>query len=605
MVRLHFIERRKNMKTKFLAGFITVFVITLLILSGPASAITLGLDNFSSITPDEDSEVSFLAKVDLHTNDRIPLTNVTVLIKYSNGTAVPNASLTFDLAGNIISPTDNSSSLEVQVVSSQEDYSASTAGYGYGYGYDFTDTTTYHNTSFGYGYKSSAGYGYDSFTDNINSGSGATSGEFVYNITWETPQISANTTYKIEMQTFANDGNNVVRYETKAPSTITVVDASTQYATNATTTLDSTTTTVVLNEGSSSVSAIVIPDTIDEDTEVTLDMSALLNDSLDSVTLSRSVNLERQGEDFDYSALLPAGTVIQGNSSWDGKMILPTVVTTTSTAGTMNIAVEMGSTQRLNFSKAVRITLGGMANKSALWKDSEGVEYTIASCGTANDTSEGDLAAGGECYVDSADDTDMLIWTFHFTIFGAYTPTVVSTTHGSGSSTTYVDESVLSSGDTFYLRVLDKIKFGISSANHSLTLKQFNSTMATVKIQSDPITVYLSKGILQEFDVNGDSTKDVKVRYDGIVGGKAAIFLQDIKQTAPTDETPAPITGDVADGITDGAPFDGGITTPDTTTEGKKTFGEIIKIIVLVLLAVVVVLIVVSWLFKRSRKNRY
>ena len=140
------------------------------------------------------------------------------------------------------------------------------------------------------------------------------------------------------------------------------------------------------------------------------------------------MTLERQGTSFNYSTFLPAGTVIQGNSTWDGILTLPTIVTTTSSSGTVNVAVEMGSSQRLNFSNATKITLGGMANKSALWKDSDGVEHTITACdATANDTSEGTLTSG-ECYLDSADDQDLIIWTFHFTIFGAYTPTVATTT---------------------------------------------------------------------------------------------------------------------------------------------------------------------------------
>jgi hypothetical protein len=216
-------KRGKKQKTfaKLVSISFTLFILAIVFLSGPAQAITLGFDNFSSETPNEDSEVSFLAKVDLHTNDIIPLTNITIIVKYSNGTFVPNANITFDLNADILYPSDGGSSLSVTKLYSQKNYSSSNSGYGYGYGYDFSDgTTDYQNTSFGYGYSSVAEYGYDSFSNNIKSGT--SEAEFVYNITWETPSVSSNTEYKIEMQVIANDGSKNIRYETKAPSTITV-----------------------------------------------------------------------------------------------------------------------------------------------------------------------------------------------------------------------------------------------------------------------------------------------------------------------------------------------------------------------------------------------
>jgi len=167
----------KNFK-KITASALTVFVLSILLLFGPVQAITLGLDNFSTSTPNEDSTVSFLAKMDLHTNDRIPLTNITISITYSNGTAVPGANLTFDLLANILS--SHTSSLSVEGGDFTSSYESSTPGYGYGYGYDFTDgTTTYQNQSFGYGYGYYYGYGYDSFSNNIKSSSASTSAEFV------------------------------------------------------------------------------------------------------------------------------------------------------------------------------------------------------------------------------------------------------------------------------------------------------------------------------------------------------------------------------------------------------------------------------------------
>lgn len=208
----------KENKRKIFSIFVTLGIICLLLLAGPANAITLGITDVSSEEPNEGSTVSFLAKLDMHTNDRIPLTNITVYIEYSNGTIVPDTNLTFDLEGNNLS---SSSTLSVTKIYSTTTYDASTAGYGYGYGYNLTEYENI-NQSFGYGYAAVSGYGYDSFSTSIKSGSGSTTAEFIYNVTWETPGVSADTVYKIKMYTTANDGSNSAKYYLKTPTTITV-----------------------------------------------------------------------------------------------------------------------------------------------------------------------------------------------------------------------------------------------------------------------------------------------------------------------------------------------------------------------------------------------
>jgi hypothetical protein len=77
--------------------------------------------------------------------------------------------------------------------------------------------------------------------------------------------------------------------------------------------------------------------------------------------------------------------------------------------------------------------------------------------------------------------------------------------------------------------VSDKIRFVARLKNHTLTLNQFNSTAARVLIQSNPINAYLQKGVLYEFDLNNDSIKEVRVRYGGMNGTKAMMFIQEIK----------------------------------------------------------------------------
>ena len=209
--------------SKIISGILTLMIIGILLFSGPAKAITLGITDISSSgTPNEGSNVYFLAKIDIHTNDIIPLTNVTIFIEHLNGTAIPNANLTFDLNANILST--HTSSLSIELVNAQTNYNPTTAGYGYGYGYNSSSGTyTNINQSFDYGYGYGYGYGYDSFNTAIKSGTSATTAEFIYNVTWTTPSVDSNTEYKVKMYATGDDDNsNSAKYYLKTPATITV-----------------------------------------------------------------------------------------------------------------------------------------------------------------------------------------------------------------------------------------------------------------------------------------------------------------------------------------------------------------------------------------------
>ena len=219
-----FREGRKSVgSTKVISMSLTAFIISILLLSGPASAITLGITDISSSTPNEGSTVSFLAKVDIHTNDRIPLTNITVNMKNSSGTVVETC--TFNLAGINLTSCAN---FNITRLYGNYNYSAVTGyGYGYGYGYDSSSgINAYINKSFydynGYGY--SYGYGYDSFSNNIKSGAEETTAEFIYSVTWTTPSVSSDSNYSVQLMAYADDGTNPsVKYYTKADSLDIVV----------------------------------------------------------------------------------------------------------------------------------------------------------------------------------------------------------------------------------------------------------------------------------------------------------------------------------------------------------------------------------------------
>jgi len=207
-------------------------------------------------------------------------------------------------------------------------------------------------------------------------------------------------------------------------------------ATEQNTTIDRNTTTLIFNSASSSVEKVTINSSIDGTKAIELDMSALLSGS--NVSVSGNLVLERQTVSRNYTVTIFNGTVIEGQSAWDGTFQMPTVTTLTTNLGTVEAVIKIGDSSRLDFSKAVKIVIDGMTGKKALWSDSSG-SYAISACSDSNDTTAGSLISG-ECFYD--DGNNLIIWTYHFTEFGAYTPTTTTTTTtssgggGGGSSST-------------------------------------------------------------------------------------------------------------------------------------------------------------------------
>jgi len=199
---------------KITSILLTLTVIFTLLISGPAGAITLGVDDFSNLTPDEGTDVTFLAKIDLHGGDAVPLQQITVVITLPDGNTVQDT-CTFDLNANTITSCEN---LAVELVSANYNYCGGDCSESYGYGYDFSDSTTdYQEPNFSYGYERLLGYGYDLFNDGIDP-----TAEFVFRITWSTPSVGSDTVFNVDLHALADDGDEKVRFETKDSNQITV-----------------------------------------------------------------------------------------------------------------------------------------------------------------------------------------------------------------------------------------------------------------------------------------------------------------------------------------------------------------------------------------------
>jgi len=287
---------------------------------------------------------------------------------------------------------------------------------------------------------------------------------------------------------------------------------------------------------SSSITTIVVPFnstlqtiTLTNTTQiVSFDLSQSLSNGVVTVG-SNNFTLVTQGT-YNYTAVIPAGINITG-SNWDGKLNLPTINSSSFTApsGTTNIVVDMGSSTELNFSSPVKIIIGGMAGKSAAWSRGSLTLTPISTvCNSGNSTNSTaptniDATTTKECKIN--DGSDLVIWTYHFTSFAAYTPATTTPPTDGGSpsgggappsETRYSGGALTESGIIYDLKSGEILDFTISSAAHSLTVLSINQLSASIKMQSSPVTATINKGETKNFDL------DVNGEYD------TSVYLQDI-----------------------------------------------------------------------------
>jgi len=154
---------RGRSKSLIPSTIITLAIVAMLILSGPAQAVSvmiMGLEEEYT----QGSDVEFQVKIDLNENDKyVPLTNISLDL-----TGNVSKRAVFDLNGKKISGNCN---IEMEPVSvpNPNDF-----GYGNGYGYDA-----------GYGYDFGNGYGYG-----YGYGGGGGKISYIYNVSIETACLS-------------------------------------------------------------------------------------------------------------------------------------------------------------------------------------------------------------------------------------------------------------------------------------------------------------------------------------------------------------------------------------------------------------------------------
>ncbi len=148
------IKSRNGKMSKVLSGFVTVLVVGLLVLLGPVNALQLSLSGLNSNTPYIAGEkISFTGKIDIETNERPEVRNVSVMI---NG----EEACTIDIWGWVLHGCEG-------VTVTLKEY-ATSFGYGYGYNVFNGGNGSYEGYGYSYGYHQGKSPGYISYNITID-----------------------------------------------------------------------------------------------------------------------------------------------------------------------------------------------------------------------------------------------------------------------------------------------------------------------------------------------------------------------------------------------------------------------------------------------------
>ena len=302
----------KQGKKKIISLILTLSIITMLILSGPVSAVQVKITNISDTTPNESTDMTFLVQVDIESGERIPVQNLTLTLTNTGG--LDNYTCIFNPAGTNITACTGITITKLNSVG----YSNSSSLWGYGYGYDYANgVTNYSNTSFsstgsetwngygyGYGYGYTSGYAYNS----------ANYAELAYNITWTTPSVTSNTAYTADFEALVSDGTTKRTYKTSSSSTITVQNvAATTNTTDTDSSSSSSTTTPSITTTPTKVSKKWNTIIAGEETTMNIANDAIPLLAIVFTTLNNydNVELEVSTTTLPVNIPSPSGTIYQ------------------------------------------------------------------------------------------------------------------------------------------------------------------------------------------------------------------------------------------------------------------------------------------------------
>ncbi|MBR9704623.1 hypothetical protein GOV12_04370, partial [Candidatus Pacearchaeota archaeon] len=348
---------------------------------------------------------------------------------------------------------------------------------------------------------------------------------------------------------------------------------------------------------------------------ISFDLSQLLNNNI--VTIGPNNFTLKTIDTFNYTAIIQANTNISGNSSWDGTIVLPRLNTTASSftapSGTTNAVIELGSSFELNFTSPVKIIIGGMSGKRASWSRGTTTLTDIATaCDSATSPTNIDATTTRECYIDSG--SDLVIWTYHFTNFAAYTLPAATTTASTGgstssgsTSTTYtISDSKLNSGYTKAFMKGDKARFVLFNKTHYFKVISVSDSEIEYNLTSQgklPVTNDY------KVDLNSDSIYDIKISYTSYnnISKRANLKIIKISEDVFTKVDDIQKSVDIVTG-----------TTSDDTTTSKDTTSDIVGnvvdqakynfeswiVAVVIIISIIIFVVLIYYYYRNHTKKK-
>lgn len=404
--------KKASTNQRLLSIILTLGIIFVLVISGPASAVTLDI-SMDRDKLEEGSEVSFLVDVDIAPGEHVPVQNLTVNVTNSDDGAESYVCI-FDFEGL---PLTGCTGFVIERISGSGSFAS---GYGYGYG-----AGGFANTSFGYGY----GLGY------LGVGS-----EAVYNITWETPSgIDASRDYSVEFYATASDGTNMFQYRTLTGDLVSVQDTEVV--------LDEDDYTVSYNNTRITVTQvvndtrIVLPPGV---TGVSLNLSSMVNASANQtqVRFQAPVTVNSTSPSGRVSMQLPANLTMTSTNGWRGDFSLPQTVTSPVSAGTIadsgktatiTDAILIGEADRgIELDHAARLFFTGGRDKYIGYYSNGTFTKITTSCPADTQAAGDALDPGAACRRNVGNDA--VVWTKHFSTYIVYSQADASSSSSSSSS---------------------------------------------------------------------------------------------------------------------------------------------------------------------------
>ena len=109
---------------------------------------------------------------------------------------------------------------------------------------------------------------------------------------------------------------------------------------------------------------------------------------------------------------------------------------------------------------------------------------------------------------------------------------------GGTTITTHTLGTVTTSGITKLIKQNDKARFTLAGTSHTATVTNVGTTSASIKIESDPITLSLDVGETKKIDFEQDNVYDMALTLISIVSGKANIEFKAVTESYTGEAVP-------------------------------------------------------------------